>query len=321
MFEGFAGIWTPIAMADELRPGAPLPIVVAGTKVVVFRDATGAPRALVDKCPHRGVALSLGKVEDGCLTCPFHGWRFDGAGKVVHVPWNPDAKLETLRAQAIPALERGRMIWLHTSLGDTTPTKPHVAEALERTDVRVTGERIVWKTHWTRAMENMLDWPHLPFVHGKTIGRGMHGKRMDIHWEERPWGAESRIEIDGDAQKGRLDWCWPNRMNLHVPIRDKVLLLQVACIPVSPEETQMLLVTARGFFRARVLDWMFSRENRKIAGEDQAIVESSSPAEVPPAADEKSVRTDGLTLAFRKRYYAELRKSTAAPRALRVLAS
>ena len=48
-------------------------------------------------------------------------------------------------------------------------------------------------------------------------------------------------------------------------------------------------------------------QNRKIATEDQAIVESSQPAEVPRPSEELSVRTDSLPLHFRKRYQAELR--------------
>jgi phenylpropionate dioxygenase-like ring-hydroxylating dioxygenase large terminal subunit len=324
MFEGFAGVWTPIAMTAELGRDAPLGAVVAGTKVAVFRDASGAPRAVVDRCPHRGVELSRGKVVDGCLTCPFHGWQFDGTGAVTHVPWNPDAKLDRLGgAQPIPTCERGGMVWIHTSLGERAPDEPYVHEHFLNPDVRVTGEHVRWKTHWTRAMENMLDFPHLPFVHEKTIGRGMHGKRMDITWEERPWGGESRGTIDGQPPRGRLDWCWPNRMNLHIPIKEKIFLLQVACIPVSANETDMLLVTARGFMKLPLLDAFFHWQNRKIAKEDQAIVESSYPVVIPPASEEKSVRTDAFTLAFRKRYYAELHDSKVEPkereRALRVV--
>ncbi len=326
MFEGFAGIWTPIATSAELGRTKPLGVTIAGTKVALFRDASGVARAVVDRCPHRGVALSLGKVEDGCLACPFHGWRFDGAGAVTHVPWNPDAKHERLGGAApVPTAERGGMLWVHTSLGAEAPDAPYVHEHFERPDVRVTGERVRWRTHWTRVMENMLDWPHLPFVHEKTIGRGMNGRRMDISWDDRPWGAESRITIDGVAQKGRLDWCWPNRMNLHIPIGERIFLLQVACIPVSERETDLLLVTVRGFLKLGLLDGLFHWQNRKIAREDQAIVESSEPPMVPPAGAERSVRTDGLTLAFRKRFYAELHGtavSTApAKGALRVLAS
>jgi phenylpropionate dioxygenase-like ring-hydroxylating dioxygenase large terminal subunit len=313
MFEGFAHVWTPVAMARELRANAPLAVKVAGTPVVLFRGADGSPVALVDRCPHRGVALSLGKVKDGCIECPFHGWRLDASGDVCHVPWNPDAKLGTLHGIRVPVRELANQLWIYTAPGEA-PSEPQVHEALLRPDVRVSGFAVEWRTHWTRAMENMLDWPHLPFVHAKTIGRSMIDKsaaRMDVTWEDRPWGAHTHITIDGEPQKGSLDLRWPNQMNLHISPPGKLMVMVVACVPVDAERTRMLLVMARDFMTSPLFDPFFHWANARIATEDKAIVESSQPPEVPPASEERSVRTDAPTLAFRKRYYAELRGSSA----------
>jgi phenylpropionate dioxygenase-like ring-hydroxylating dioxygenase large terminal subunit len=325
MFEGFARVWTPVAMSSELRAGKPLAVRVAGTPVVLFRGRDGAPAALVDRCPHRGVALSLGKVKDGCIECPFHGWQLDASGKVCHVPWNPDAKLAALGGVSLPVVERAGQVWIFTSAGEAPRAAPEVHEAFLREDIRIIGLPVEWKTHWTRAMENMLDWPHLPFIHAATIGRGMtgkHGARMDIAWEPRPWGAHSTIRIDGAEQPGSLDFRWPNQMNLFVPIPGRTMILAVTCVPLDADRTQLILVMGRDFLKWSALDRFFHRTNLKIAREDQAVVESSFPAEIPPAREEQSVRTDALTLHFRKRYYAELRGSTAAspgPRALPVI--
>ena len=65
MFEGFANVWTAVTLSQSLRQEA-VGMSIASTPVVLFRDAQGRARGLVDRCPHRGVALSLGKVEDGC---------------------------------------------------------------------------------------------------------------------------------------------------------------------------------------------------------------------------------------------------------------
>ena len=313
MFEDFANVWTPVALARSLSTTAPLAVTVAGTKVVLFRDGAGRAKALIDQCPHRGVALSLGKVNDGCIECPFHGWRIEGGGGVTHVPWNPDAKLETLRAKAVPVCELGGQVWIHTSVG-LPPTKgPEVHEAISRDGVRVSGFDVVWNTHWTRAMENMLDWPHLPFVHKATIGKSMvraSGSRLDVEWEPRAWGAHTSIRIDGKDQPGSLDFRWPNQMNLHIPIPGKLLMMLVACVPIDATHTRMMMVMARDFLTLPIFDFVFHRMNARIANEDRAIVESSVPMEVPAASEEKSVRTDGPTLQFRKRYFADLRGSS-----------
>lgn len=317
MFEGFAKIWTPVTLATNLRQNKLLPFELASTKIVLFRDPDGTPRALVDQCPHRGVALSLGKIAgDGCIECPFHGWRFDGEGNAREVPWNPDAKLENLHAQPIPVLERAGLIWVYTDLGVKAPHEPEISDLLLREGTRVTTVEIDWKTHWTRAMENMLDWPHLPFVHAKTIGRGMLPKakaRMDVHWEPTSWGAHSSISIEDKPQEGALDFRWPNMMNLLIPMPENRLVLMSACVPVNATTTRMLLVNYRRFMTSPIFDMFFDRMNRRIAIEDQAIVESSKPPEIPQAREEQSVRTDGLTLAFRKRYFNELRGSSVQP--------
>ena len=313
MFEGFARVWSAVALAEELRPGAPLGLTLAGTRVVLFRDVAGAPRALVDRCPHRGVALSLGTVEGGCLACPFHGWRFDGSGQVSHVPWNPDAKLGALHAVALPVRELGGQLWLYTAPVAAPPTEPAVHDDLLRPGVRISGLAVEWRTHWTRAMENMLDWPHLPFVHRRTIGKALAGRsdrRMDIAWEEQPWGAHSHITVEGRPEAGSLDLRWPNQMNLHIPIKGKLLMMLVTCVPIDATRTRMLLTMARGFLTSRLFDGLFHRSNLRIAAEDKAILESSDPPVVPRPGEEQSVRTDGPTLLFRKRYFAELHGSS-----------
>jgi phenylpropionate dioxygenase-like ring-hydroxylating dioxygenase large terminal subunit len=52
-----------------------------GTRVV-FWKGVGVQEwfAAVDECPHRLAPLSEGRVVDGGLECPYHGWQFEGAG-------------------------------------------------------------------------------------------------------------------------------------------------------------------------------------------------------------------------------------------------
>src|SRR6185437_2971506 len=192
-FDGFADVWTPVLLKRKLAR-RPVRVVVAGEPIVLFRDNRGAVGALFDRCPHRGVALSLGKVlDDGTLECPFHGWRFDVAGANRHVPLNPEARCENLSATPLPVCEVGDLIWVHTRPDAQPPSPPVVPESL--TDPRLARTYIErdWACHWTRAMENMLDSPHLPFVHRKTIGgfyrrRMTPASRMDIRWEDTDFG-------------------------------------------------------------------------------------------------------------------------------------
>lgn len=74
----------PIA---DLGP-APAGVVLDGVPIVIFRGADGRPRALLDRCPHRGIPLSMGRCERGRVVCAYHGWEFDGEGQCLRIPSN-----------------------------------------------------------------------------------------------------------------------------------------------------------------------------------------------------------------------------------------
>ena len=311
MFHGFASVWTPLI--EKRRIGKkPQRIELAGEAIVLFRGADRKIGALIDRCPHRGAALSLGSVGgDGCLACPFHGWRFDVNGANQRVPFNPDAKRDNLGATPIPTRIIGEMVWAYTAPGLVPLSEPNVSEYLSRTDLRRTYAEQTWRCHWTRAMENMLDSPHLPFVHRNTIGRGLSRQvsttsRMEVIWEETSAGGSTIALVDGKHGGGRLEYFKPNMMALHIPMPRRIFVIHALVIPVNETTTRLVLVAARDFARAAALDFAFNLSNRRIANEDRAIVESSTPAVVPPPGAERSVVTDRVTLAFRKYYYSAL---------------
>lgn len=322
LFPGFANVWSPVELATRLRK-KPVPVRLAGERLVLFRDESGRARALIDRCPHRGVALSLGRIvrEPGgkaCLECPFHGWQFAGNGACEHVPLNPDAKRDLLAATPLPTREVGGYIWVYTAPGNEAPVEPNLSEIA--TDPAFMRSHLVteWRCHWTRAMENMLDTPHLPYVHRRTIGAGLRramrrDSRMEMTFTPSPSGGTIRSSLDGGLDQGRLEFLKPNSMVLHIPIPGRRLQLQVHCVPLSQNETRMMVVTGRDFGRYNPLLRLFDQTNRIIVAEDRAVVESSDPAEVPPPAQERSVASDRPTLAFRRYYFDELRPSGQSP--------
>ncbi|MBS2031142.1 MAG: aromatic ring-hydroxylating dioxygenase subunit alpha [Deltaproteobacteria bacterium] len=315
MFEGFANVWTPVERAARLQK-KPISVELAGERVALFRGGQGGVGALLDRCPHRGVALSLGKVaSDGCLECPFHGWRFQTGGACATVPLNPDAKRERLFATALPVRERGGLIWVRTSLGADAPDEPQVPPELEARDHRRWFLVRDWSCHWTRAMENMLDSPHLPWVHRRTIGRQLRAQlrddsKMDISVEDTPTGFRTHWAMDGRESGATLEFTRPNGMSLHIPIGgQRKLTLRVWCVPISAARTRMVVNSTRNFGRFNPLVRLFDEFSRIIVQEDQAIVESSQPPEVPEPAEERSVATDRATLRFRRFYFDVLRPS------------
>ncbi|MCA9556156.1 MAG: Rieske (2Fe-2S) protein, partial [Myxococcales bacterium] len=122
----FEDFWYVVARSEELRAGAPLGRKVLGEWVAVFRDAGGEPRALRDRCMHRASRLSLGKVDGGCLRCPYHGWTYDGAGEVVDVPAEGAnyKRLSSRRTPAYPTLERDGYVYVRLAETPTEEVEP-----------------------------------------------------------------------------------------------------------------------------------------------------------------------------------------------------
>lgn len=316
MFKGFANVWTPLILARKLGR-APMRVVLAGEPVVLFRGKDGEIGALIDRCPHRGIALSLGRVcQDGNLECAFHGWRFDASGANRHVPLNPDARRDRLGATALPVRVMGDMIWVCTSPGAKAPHEPVAPDGLTASGLMRTYIEREWDCHWTRAMENMLDSPHLPFVHRRTIGRPLTRRmtptsRMEVTWVDTPNGGRAQASLDGHGSAAFLEFLRPNMMALNIPIPGRHLRIHALVIPASEGRTRLIVAGSRDFARLSLLNPWFSWLNGKIADEDKAVVESSGRQETPPAVAEHSVGTDRATLQFRKYYYDTLRDSVA----------
>ena len=309
-----------MVLARSLK-GKPLAITLAGEKLVFFRDAKQVAHALLDQCPHRGVALSLGKVtEEGCLQCPFHAWEFDGSGAVTHVPLNPEAKRERLFAKALPTREIGGVLWVFTAAVKDAG-EPTVPDGLTMPGVSRTFLQVEWNAHWTRAMENMLDSPHVPFLHATTIGRFVRpylkrDSTMAIEWEDTEYGGRTTSTVDAREGSGAaLDFFRPNMMVLHIPIPNRVFRMHAFCVPIDEGRVRMIIIGARSFATFPLLNLLFNRTNAKIAEQDRAVVESSRPVKIPQPGQELSVRTDKATLQFRKYFFEQLEGSTSTPAA------
>ena len=122
---GFENYWYPIILASELRR-TPKAVRLLGRDIVLFRDG-GKMFALEDRCPHRGVKLSLGQCSypgSGTISCPYRGWTFEGASGhlVAALMEGPDAPIvRKVEIPTYPVQAHAGMIWLW--LGSISPTK------------------------------------------------------------------------------------------------------------------------------------------------------------------------------------------------------
>jgi phenylpropionate dioxygenase-like ring-hydroxylating dioxygenase large terminal subunit len=166
--------WYPAARSRDLGGTRPAAITLMDTPLALFRDGTGAPRALLDRCPHRNLALSLGRVHpSGDLACGYHGWRFDGSGRCTAVPGLAEgdgADAGTRSCASFPTAEQDGFVWVWgdpdspPGPGDRTP---FALPAIEGSPSNVGEVVFAYDLDCTlhAALENALDVPHTAFLH------------------------------------------------------------------------------------------------------------------------------------------------------------
>src|SRR3954470_1490686 len=112
--------WYVACQSAELER-QPLARTVLGVPLVLFRGADGKAAALLDRCPHRNVPLSLGRVvAGGRLECAYHGWQFEGGGRCAHIPGLLASEGKERRAPAAAVREQDGLVWVYPEL-DTEP--------------------------------------------------------------------------------------------------------------------------------------------------------------------------------------------------------
>ena len=160
--------WYCVAEEGELAAGALVRQRYFGLELVLWRGEDGTPHLFDAYCPHLGAHLGVGgKVEGDGLRCPFHAWKFDGAGRCIEIPY---AKRIPPKASvpAWPLQRRNGLIfaWYDPSGGAPRFDVPEVPEwgSPEWTAPETRSFEV--KTHPQEMAENIVDAVHFRFVHG-----------------------------------------------------------------------------------------------------------------------------------------------------------
>jgi phenylpropionate dioxygenase-like ring-hydroxylating dioxygenase large terminal subunit len=274
----------------------PVGVTRLGEKMVFWRDQAGVVQAAVDRCPHRGVALSFGEIHSGHLQCPFHGFEYDSAGKCVLIPANGRNGIipNAMRLNTYPAYEAHGLIWLWwgTPASEELPA-PEFFDNLDNTFAYGSAHD-PWNAHYSRVIENQLDVVHLPFIHRNTIGRG---NRTIVDGPVVEWKGDKMLYTyvfnrvdDGtlprkpselspkEATSVHLEFIFPNLWQNY--INEKVRIL-AAFVPVDNEHTILYLRFYQKFIRLPLLGQLVARlampSNVFIAHEDRRVVVTQQP--------------------------------------------
>lgn len=182
----------------------PLAVTILDTPLALFRDGDGRAAALLDRCPHRMIPLSRGRITDGRLACAYHGWQFDGAGTCTAVPGLcGEPRDERRNARAFPVIEQQGYVWVYAAQGEPSKREPYRIPLVDETGYTSFRWTVDAKTSLLNAIENVFDPAHTHFVHAGLIRT--NGKRKPVNVRVRR--SADRVEaeyLDEGQQQGLI---------------------------------------------------------------------------------------------------------------------
>ena len=167
--------WYAIVPSKLLQKNEILAVRRLGLDLALFRTAGGKIGCAIDQCPHRGAALSHGKIKGECIQCPFHGLEFTINGKCTFIPANGKAStldISRYNVRQYPVRESNGIIYLWYGDEAKIPEKLPFFDGDVDSSYACSEIKDQWNAHYSRCIENQLDVVHVPIVHYNTIGRG-----------------------------------------------------------------------------------------------------------------------------------------------------
>jgi len=300
--------WHVVARSSEIAAGAVRPARLLGQDLVLWRSNEGVC-AWPDFCLHRGARLSGGRVEDGCLICPYHGWNYDASGRCVRIPAHPTQPPPAgARTAGYHVTERYGFIWV--CLG--TP-RNEVSVFVEWEDLsfrKVHAGPYLFRAHGPRVIENFLDVGHFPFVHAGLLGDPGHTEVGDYEVEATADGIVARDigvwqpDPDGTGQSAEVKYSYrvlrPLTAYFLKTHRERKFSIINCVTPVDERESVSWLIMALNY-SSDTSDQQLRSFQDAVSGQDIPVVESQRPELLPlDLQAELHLRSDRTAIAYRQ---------------------
>jgi len=284
--------WYVVCWSHELGT-KPIGRQLWGKPIVVFRGEGGRVGAAFDRCPHRNVPLSKGRVVDGTLECPYHGWRFATDGACKHIPGlaNDDER-QGRRAVALPAREAQGCVWVWADPDSEPDTEPFHFRLADEPGYMVVRRRVRAPATLHMVAENALDVPHTAFLHGGLFRTDAdrtpiecvvqrHADHVECEYigEARPEGLVGRLLSPSGGLVTHFDrFFLPSVVEVEYRIGDENhIVVNAAMTPIDDYDTELYAVVA---VRTRVPSWLLRPLVQPVAlwifGQDRVVLEQQT---------------------------------------------
>ncbi|MGI9309373.1 MAG: Rieske 2Fe-2S domain-containing protein [Gammaproteobacteria bacterium] len=317
----YINFWYPVCLVDELTAEAPLRVQILGLRYAAFRDSGGAARVVADTCVHRGGSLGKGKVVDGRIACPYHGWQFDGSGKCQHIPvLGEDGNIPArAKVDSYPVIERYGIVFAF--LGDLgEEERPPLYEIAEWDDPEWRASGLVTfeiNGYFERSIENGIDPGHNEFVH--DLQGNVKFLPESVQVETNEWGTDVTIgAIPPEKGSTKLEHLrtddtpdnfgattahyGPNTLITEINLSATNTFVQYFFEqPIDDSHTRVFFVNMRNCMLEPENDDKLQKINLAIAEEDIRIVQELNPVRTPESSTKEIlIKGDECIGAYRK---------------------
>ncbi len=274
-----------IAARERAVRRKPQTVTLFNRHYVLFHQGGNRFAALEDRCPHRNAPLSAGQVCHGHIQCPYHGWQFDGSGRLVSIPALDGQTLPQLSVPTAHCLAQDGYVWLCPGT-PATPAPlpfPHLGEA-GWVSFRM---RTRFNAPVEQCLENFLDCPHAVYVHrhwfraptGRPVAATLHhladGARVDYVDEPREQSWVWRLLQNSQTRMQHSDrFIAPATSRVDYRFSDqRHYIITSSCTPLDEETTEVHTVISFRVGRwGHLVRLMFEPLSRLIIAQDVAIM-------------------------------------------------
>ena len=143
--------------------------------LVLYRTSKGEVVALQDRCPHKHLPLSKGRLIEDEIECGYHGSVFGPDGKCTRIPGQPRVP-PTACVRAYPVHQRHDIVWVW--MGD--PLKASADDVFDLPQLadpewdNHQGDALHIESNYLSIAENLVDPAHVTYVHPTTLGNPSH---------------------------------------------------------------------------------------------------------------------------------------------------
>jgi len=158
--------WYVAALSKEVQASKIFTRKILDENILFFRDQTGLATAMADRCPHRFAQLSMGKLQDDCIQCPYHGLTFNQQGQCVHNPHGDGRIPDKAKVKVFPVVERYSAIWIW--MGEPALANPKTipsCDFLDSENFYIGSDYMNIQGNYLLESDNILDLSHIEFVH------------------------------------------------------------------------------------------------------------------------------------------------------------